>query len=276
MDNLFRFIVKYHLFLMFIALEGLSVFFISQSSYFRHSATLAKIDAVKGSIKQVTDVWKNYFGLHEKNNKLLEANLLLLSENIYLKHQLEYDMNQYDSSNRIVENFTCIPANVVENTPNRNDNRLILNAGRDNGIEKDMGVISANGVVGIVDRVTDNFCTVTSLLNTSRSVSGKLRRTGIYGPVVWDKKDIRHVEIIDIPQHITILKGDTVVTSGHSLTFPEGILIGTVESYQLDKGVSYRVRIKLSNDFQSLYNVYVISAGKKQELDSLKREIKFR
>jgi rod shape-determining protein MreC len=257
-------------------LEGISVFFISKSSYFRHSVTLAKIDAIKGNIKQVTGVWKDYFGLQEKNRKLLEANLLLLDENIYLKHQLEYNINQYDSNNRIMKNFTCIPANVVENTPNRNDNRLILNAGRENGIEKDMGVISANGVIGIVDRVTDNFCTVTSLLNTSRSVSGKLRRTGIYGPVVWDKKDIWHVEIIDIPQHITIQKGDTVVTSGHSLTFPEGILIGTVESYQLDKGISYRVRIRLSNNFQSIYNVYVISADKRPELDSLKREIKFR
>jgi rod shape-determining protein MreC len=261
---------------MFIALEGISVFFISKSSYFRRSVTLAKIDAIKGNIKQITGVWQNYFGLQEKNSKLLEANLLLLDENIYLKHQLEYSINQYDSSNRIMRNFTCIPANVVENTPNRNDNRLILNAGRDNGVEKDMGVISANGVIGIVDRVTANFCTVTSLLSTSKNVSGKLRRTGIYGPVVWDKKDIRHVEIIDIPQHIAVHKGDTVVTSGHSLTFPEGILIGTVESYQLDKGISYRVRIKLSNDFQSIYNVYVISAGKRPELDSLKREIKFR
>ncbi|MDR1593900.1 MAG: rod shape-determining protein MreC [Prevotellaceae bacterium] len=276
MDSLFRFIVKYHLFLMFVALEGLSVFFISQSSYFRHSATLAKIDAVKSHVKQMTDAWQNYFGLQERNDKLLEANLLLLSENIYLKHQLEYNINQYDSSNRIVRNFTCIPATVVENTLNRDDNRLILNVGRDDGIEKDMGVISMNGVIGIVDRVSDNFCTVTSLLNTSRGVSGKLRKTGIYGPVVWDKKDVWHVEIIDVPQHIAINAGDTVVTSGHSLTFPEGILIGTVESYQLDKGVSYRVRIKLSNDFQSIYNVYVISADKKPELDSLKREIKFR
>jgi rod shape-determining protein MreC len=148
--------------------------------------------------------------------------------------------------------------------------------GRKNGVEKDMGVISADGVVGIVDRVADHFCTVTSLLNTSRSVSGKLMRTGIYGPIVWDKKDIRHVEIIDIPQHIQIHQGDTVVTSGHSLTFPEGLLIGTVESYQSDRGVSYKVRIKLSNDFQSLYNVYVIRTDRKPELDSLKRAIKFK
>jgi rod shape-determining protein MreC len=237
---------------------------------------LAKIDAVKGSIKQITGTWKDYFGLHSKNRELLDLNLSLLNENIYLQNQLISVSHQYDSNNMVPADFECIPANVVENTPNKNDNLLILNVGTVNGVERDMGVISLYGVIGTVDRVADNFCTVTSLLNTSRSVSGKLKRTGIYGPIVWDRKDIRHVELIDIPQHIIINKGDSVVTSGHSLTFPEGIFIGTVESYQLNKGVSYRVRVKLSNDFQSIYNVYVISAKRKPELDSLKREIKFR
>jgi rod shape-determining protein MreC len=237
---------------------------------------MAKIDAVKGNINKVTGVWKEYFGLKLKNRELLDLNLSLLNENIYLKNQLSYNLRQYDSSNLILDDFECIPANIVENTPNRNNNRLILNIGKENGVEIDMGVISLNGVIGIVDRVADHFCTVISLLNTSRNVSGKLMRTGIYGPIVWDKKDIRHVEMIDIPQHIAIKEGDTVVTSGHSLTFPEGLLIGTVESYQLNKGVSYKVRIKLSNDFQSIHNVYVISAKRKPELDSLKREVKFR
>jgi rod shape-determining protein MreC len=276
MESLFRFIIKYHLSLMFILLEGISIVLISQSSYFRRSATMAKIDAVKSEIKQITDTWQDYFGLHSKNRKLLESNLLLLDENIYLRNRLTSVLHQEDSSNIVSTDFECIPASVVENTPNRNDNRLILNVGTKHGVERDMGVITPDGVVGIVDRVAGNFCTVTSLLNTSRNVSGKLKRTGIYGPIVWDRKDIRHVELIDIPQHIVIEKGDSVVTSGHSLTFPEGIFIGTVESFQLSKGVSYKVRINLSNDFQSIYNVYVISAKHKPELDSLKREIKFR
>jgi rod shape-determining protein MreC len=257
-------------------LEGVAIIFISQSSYFRHSETLAEIDAVKGSVKNVADKWKDYFSLQSKNRELLDLSLSLLNENIYLRNLLEFDMLQYDSSDLVTEHFRYIPAKVIENTLNKNENRLILNAGKNNGVDKDMGVISLNGVVGIVDRVADNFCTVTSLLNTSRNVNGKLRSTGIYGPLVWDRKDIRFVEMIDIPQHNIIHKGDTVVTSGHSLTFPEGLLIGTVESYQLDKGVSYKIRIKLNNNFQSLYSVYVISADRKLELDSLKKEIKFR
>jgi rod shape-determining protein MreC len=237
---------------------------------------LAKVDAARGSAKQVIGGWRDYFGLKARNRELLNVNLSLLNENIYLRTLSEDSRNKDDVNSRMLRNIECIPANVVENTLNRDNNKLILNAGKNDGVEKDMGVISPDGVVGIVDRVSDNFSTVTSLLNTSRSVNGKLKSTGIYGPLVWDRKDIRYIDMIDIPQHITIMQGEEVVTSGHSLIFPEGILIGTVESYRLDRGVSYKVRIKLNNDFRSLYNVYVISAENKAELDSLKREIQIK
>jgi rod shape-determining protein MreC len=261
---------------MFLVLEGISVFLISHSSYFRHSTALAQVDAVRGSAKKVMLAWKDYMNLKSKNYDLLNQNISLLDENIYLRNMLELESDKSGGNVHVLQNFRYIPANIIENTLNKNDNRLILNAGRNDGVVRDMGVISLDGIVGIVDRVSDNFCTVSSLLNTSKNVNGKLVRTGLYGPLVWDMKDVRHIEMIDIPQHIPVQEGDTVVTSGHSLTFPEGILIGTVESYRLDKGVSYKIRIKLSNDFQSLYSVYIVSAANRQELDSLKKEVGFR
>jgi rod shape-determining protein MreC len=271
MGNLFRFIVKYHFFLMFLLLEGMAVFLISQSSYFRYSATLAKIDAAKGSTKKIVDGWKNYFDLQTKNQELLKMNLSLLDENIYLKIQLE--MNKYNDI-QVLKRFNYIPANVIENTLTRPNNKLILDIGKNHGVVRDMGVISLDGVVGIVDRVHDKYCTVTSLLNTSRNVNGKLKKSGQYGPLRWDRKDIQFIEMVDIPQHVPIEKGDSVVTSGHSLTFPEGIFIGTVDSYRIDNGASYKIKIKLNNDFQSLYHVYVIDAENKKELDLLKEELK--
>jgi rod shape-determining protein MreC len=261
---------------MLLVLEGISVVLISRSSYFRYSTVLAHIDALEGSTKKITNGWKDYMNLKSKNQDLLNLSLSLLDENIYLKTKLELAGDKVGNNAHILQNFKYISATIMENTLNKNNNKLILNVGRNDGVEKDMGVISLDGIVGIVDRVTDNFCTVTSLLNTSKNINGKLMKTGLYGPLVWDMIDIRHIEMIDIPQHILIQKGDTIVTSGHSLTFPEGIFIGTVESYQLDKGVSYKINIKLSNDFQSLHNVYIVSIEKKQELDSLKKEVKFR
>ncbi|MDR0385435.1 MAG: rod shape-determining protein MreC [Prevotellaceae bacterium] len=276
MDNLFRIIVKFHFTLMFIVLEAVSIYMLTKASYFRQTVIVAQLDAVEGGFMQVTSAWKDYFGLRAKNRNLLIENLSLLDENIYLKNRLEYSLNMHDSSNSIAGDFDCVPAIVVENTPNKNDNRLILNVGRLQGIEKDMGVISVNGVIGIVERVTDNFCTALTLLNSIRHISGKLVGTGIYGPVVWDRQDIRHVEVIDIPQHIAINTGDTVVTSGLSLTFPEGIMIGTVASFRSEKGVTHRVRVKLSNDYQAVRNVYVIRSKNRRELDSFKEDLNFK
>lgn len=254
---------------MFIILEGVAVFLISKSSSFRYSVTLAQIDAVKGSTKKIVDGWKDYFELRSKNMELLSRNLDLLDENTYLKIQLDYIEQKNDSP--ILKKFNYIAANVIDNTLNKTDNKLILDVGKSHGISRDMGVISLNGIVGIVDRVADEYCTVTSLLNTSKNVSGKLKNAGLIGPLVWDGKDIRFIEMTGIPQHITIEKGDSIVTSGHSLTFPEGIFIGTIDTFQIDKGASYKIRIKLNNDFQALYHVYVINYENKHKLDSLKK-----
>lgn len=236
---------------------------------------MTQVDAVKGKINYVTGGWKDYFALRTKNTELETKNLELLEENIYLK-ELVYSNSELNINDTILQDYRYIPAKVVENTLNKSDNKLILNVGANQGVTKNMGVISLNGVVGIVDRVHNNFCTVTSLLNTTKNINGKLKKSGVYGPLVWDKRDIRYTEMIDIPQHVNIEAGDTIVTSGHSLTFPEGIIIGTVDTFIIDKGTSYKVRIKLSNDFQSLYRVYVIGALNKNGLDSLKIEDKFK
>jgi rod shape-determining protein MreC len=236
---------------------------------------LAHTDAIRGSVRKTLTSWQDYVNLKSKNYDLLNTNIALLNDNLYLKTMLEFLEDKKGDNVHILQKRSYIPAKVVENTLNRNDNRLILNAGTNHGIVKDMGVISLDGIVGIVDRVTDNFCTVTSLLNTTKNINGKFTKTGMYGPLVWDMRDIRYIDMVDIPQHIKIQKGDTVVTSGHSLTFPEGIMIGTVDSYISIKGVSYKVRIKLHNDFQSLCNVYVIRSENKEELESFKEEVKF-
>jgi len=265
---------KYHLFMIFILLEALALVFIYKSSSFRNTVIMANVDEVKGSVKGITAHWNDYFALKGKNYELENKNRNLLDENTYLKVQNE-KLLQNLSLYTFVENdslktFHYISANVVENSLNKKDNELILNVGTNDGVSKNMGVISSSlGVVGIVDRTSKNFSVVTSVLNTSKNISGKLKNTGVYGPLVWDKKNIEYTDMMDIPQHIPIEIGDTVVTSGHSLTFPEGFMIGTVEAFSIYKGTSHKVRIKLSNNFRSLYHVYVIEALYKNELDSI-------
>ena len=131
-----------------------------------------------------------------------------------------------------------------------------------------MGIISANGVAGIVTYVSPSYSSGLSLLNTRWNVSAKLAKNNYFGSLMWDAKDYREALLTEIPFHVEVAVGDTVVTSGFSSIFPEGILLGTVMSFDKPGGESfYTIRVKLSVDFKSLSFVEVIENQKKMEID---------
>jgi rod shape-determining protein MreC len=241
---------------------------IVKSSTFKETVVAEKVESLKGNVYSAMTGIQNYLYLKKYNSMLIENNMELISENISL-HCL-IDRRDNDSLDSSTHRYEYIPARIVENTLNRKHNRLMLDAGKKQGADKDMGVISADGVVGIIDRAGDNFCTVVSLLNPDKEISAKLKRSGMYGPLVWDGQSINYTELVDIPPHADVVTGDSIVTSGHSLTFPEGIFIGTVDTFHIDKGTSIKIRVKLNNNFKSLHSVYIIKDFLKPEFDSIK------
>jgi rod shape-determining protein MreC len=159
---------------------------------------------------------------------------------------------------------------VVNSSVNKRRNYLTLNAGGDMGIQRDMGVMSSNGIVGIVTDVSGNFSSVMSLLHKDLRINCKLKRDGSFGPLIWDGQDYRHCILTDIPTHLKIKSGDTVITSELSGIFPEGLMVGTVESYERRQNESfYTLRVKLSADLKKVNHVYVIKNKFKEERDSL-------
>ena len=272
MYNLVRDIIRYHFTIAFILLEAAAILLIARHSEFSNSVMLANVDAFKGSVGNITGVIVRYFRLRSENN-------LLIAENAELHNRIDRLSSTIEAlSDTIADSpyrsFIYTPAKVALNSLNKRNNHLILNVGSRQGVAKDMGVISTDGVVGVVDRVAENYCTVISLLNATRIFDGKLKKTGHHGPMVWDGTDIHHIDIINIPHHIRFAVGDSVMTSGYSMTFPEGIFVGTVRSYAIERGISYRIKVRLSNDFQTLDRVYVIESLKKGGLDSLKNSSK--
>lgn len=90
--------------------------------------------------------------------------------------------------------------------------------------------------------------------------------------MIWDGLDYRYCLLKDIPTHAKIKPGDTVVTSELSGIFPEGIMVGTVESYERKHGESFfTVTVKLSADLKKVNHVYVIDNKFKAERDSLEK-----
>ena len=124
-----------------------------------------------------------------------------------------------------------------------------------------MGVISSNGVIGKVKYVSDNFSTIISLLNTSFYLSTLVDETKTLSSINWDGKNPREVKLLYVPKHVPLEIGYSVITSSFDSIFPKGIEVGKISSINEDTNSNfYDVDILLSEDFYSIYNVYLVKS----------------
>jgi rod shape-determining protein MreC len=173
-----------------------------------------------------------------------------------------------DSLNKIVYFFTT--ARVINNSVNQRHNFLTLNKGRIQGVKTNMGVVSAGRVVGLVTDVSDNYSTVISILNERWKLSAKIKRNDFFGSLSWNGKDYRKVQLNEIPYHVPVQNGDTVVTTGFSSSFPEGLEIGIVSDYSLGSGSNfYKIDVNLAVDFKSIVQVALVENRQLKEINKL-------
>ena len=133
-----------------------------------------------------------------------------------------------------------------------------------------MGVISTHGIVGMVVNTSENFAVVMTMLNRQSSVSAKLKKGGEVGRVSWDGRTPDNVTMMNIPKNAQVAPGDSVVTSGYSLSFPPGVLIGTVTKVVEDKTSNfYTLSIKPSTNFYNIEYVMVVENLQKDEQKKL-------
>lgn len=168
------------------------------------------------------------------------------------------------------------PAQVINNSVNEPANYLTLYRGSDQGIEKGMGVIGPQGVVGIVRAVSPRYAVVMSLLNKNMRISAKLTSTGNFGSVRWDISQANPLfgTLTDIPKNVPLHKGDSVVTSGYSAIFPPGLLIGYVEGARESPSSNFHIiKVRFATHFQNLQYVYVIKNYNAEEQKKVEASI---
>ena len=150
------------------------------------------------------------------------------------------------------------------------DNYLTLNVGSVNGVHAGLGVVAAGGVVGRVKVVSEHYATVTSLLHSKTSIASKIKRDGTFGTIRWLGDDPTHALLDNVLRETKLVKGDTVVTSGYNAVFPEGILIGTIDSFVKEPDKNFwTVRVRLGINFANLTYVYVVASRPKAERDTV-------
>jgi rod shape-determining protein MreC len=263
MLRLFAFLYRYRIFGFFLFLEFLCIWMLVSRDNYYNAYFFNSSNYVAGQISTITGNIANYVSLREINKDLADENASLRAA--LAKAALNKTLNEDARFD-----LTVIPARVVNNDFKRSENFITIDKGKRDGILPGMGVISDNGVVGVVRSASDRFATITSILHRQLMVSSKVKKTNTLCTVQWDAESSLFSDVLYVPRHIPLAVGDTIVTSGYNAIFPENTLIGIVDEAILEKeSPFYNARLRLSNDFSSLSYVYVINNQFKAERDSL-------
>jgi rod shape-determining protein MreC len=221
--------------------------------------------------------------------QLKKTNLQLVQDNERLRNLMKENFEIPDTTTKIV--VDSIPydtlgnhrkwiyqaAKVVSNSVSGQNNFIVLGRGSVQQLEKDEGVIDPNnGVVGIITDVSENYAVVMSLLHKDSKINALLKNDPLGGgTIIWDGKEPNYLTMINVRRSVKVAKGDTVITSGITTTFPYGLLIGTVEKVDPDKSSNnYIIKIKSTVNFFNLQYAYAIDNYQKEEIKALVEKAK--
>lgn len=246
---------------------------------YQQSVFFSSANEMAGRFYIMTSGITGYFGLQEINRDLQKQNGNLEMELIRLRDEVSRlsgdSLLVRTSADSSLSRYDFQIAQVINNSVFKTHNYITLNKGRKDGIHSEMGVIDQNGIVGIVNVVSDHYAVAISLLNPKLRLSCKVKGSNYFGSLVWDGKDPRFAVLEELPRHVKFVKGDTIVTSGYSSVFPEGLMVGTVDGFSKQRNDNfYALTVKLSTDFSRLNDVRILDDKGQKERRILEMEAK--
>ena len=270
MQQIINFVIRNKTFLLFLLLFGISLALTIQSHSYHKSKYINSANFLTGGVYEGANSISDYFDLKTQNAILVEENKQLKSL-LYNKQNMQSNW-ALDSSNSNGR-FKFKTAKVLKNSYASSKNYLNINKGEKDSIQQDFGVISSKGIIGIIDNTSRNYARVLSILNTKSQINAQLKSTNHIGSLIWNAKSSEYVQLTDISKFAPVKVGDTIVTGGQSSIFPQGILIGSIDTFELDiSGDTYTVNVKLFNDMTNVGDVYVIENLDTEEIKSLETD----
>ena len=264
MQRIIYFLIRNKNFILFLSLLITSLSININYNEYNRSKFINSSDYIFSSIYDTKYTISKYFNLESQNKLLVEENKKL-RKILYNNDKSLIIPEKFDSLN-----FNITIGSVIKNSYSKSNNFITVNVGNKDGIDSDNGVISSNGVVGIIDKTTTNYSRLISILNTNFLLNAKFKNSNYFGVLSWNGVNINRVQLKDIPKQAKVKIGDTIVTGGNSLIFPKGILIGYVDSYKLDNSENYlELEINLSTDMTNIENLYIINNNNISEINLL-------
>ena len=277
MRNIFLFIRRYFNFILFLLLQGFSIYLIVHYSRYHKASFSSTANQITGKVNEQYNKVEYYFQLKKTNDSLVAAN-----EKLYNKLKADFEFPD-TTSNFIIDSikvdsmepyrkYRYFPAKVVYNSVASQNNFIVLGRGSNQQIKEGMGIIDPNsGVVGIVTEVSADYAVVMSLLHKDSHLSGKLLKGGESGILNWDGKEPNMITLTGITKGTKVVPGDTIISSGLSTSsIPKGMMLGIVKEVRTEQSSNkYLIRFKTSANFYNLEFVYAIDNKQAEEIQSI-------
>lgn len=269
MQRLLEILKKYDYVVVFVLLVIASLVMMARTTNYQSSRLAVWSNGIAGGWYRGVNSVGEYFGLKAENDRLA-------AENARLRAQLEESYISFTDSVFTVndtiyrQRYDYTEAKVIKNSYSAQNNYIMIGKGSAHGVEPDMAVCSPDGIVGIVVATTPNFSTVMTVLHPDSRNSVKVRRSGTTGSLVWDGRDYRYAQVLEVATTLPLYEGDTIITSGLANDFPEGVAVGYVDKADTLRGSGFfKIRIRLATDFSKLDHVYIINNKFKKEQEQL-------
>lgn len=280
MRNLINFLWKHSSWIVFAVYVVICCILLFGRNPYQRSVYFSSANRISVVVYDLQSEFSSYVGLRTANRDLQLRNGELELEVLNLKEQLNYYRSTIGidtiPSDSVMHNYDFIVARVVNNSVAQINNYITIDKGRADGVKPEMGVVDQNGVVGIINVVGEHHAVALSVLNPKLRLSCKVKGSDYFGSLVWDAVSPRYAVLEEMPRHVEFAPGDTIITSGYSSVFPEGLMIGVISDYKKQRDDNfYALRVKLSPDFGCLGYVRIISNRMKEEQDQLEKEARY-
>lgn len=272
MRSIINFFMRFGTIFLFLIFEGISLYLIvqynqNQKTIFNHTFLV-----LQGNVQERYQSTLDYLALKEEIEQLRKENARLRKG-----HAVSVKIDTVGKDSVVWQDsvllYDFIPARVISNSLHFRHNNITLDEGSKQGIEEGMGVISDEGVVGVIRSTTKNYSSVIPLIHVNSSISAMIKRNSYFGNLEWRGGDHRIAILTAVPKHADVAVGDTVVTSGYSTIFPPGQKIGKVRNVELPPGSNfYDIEVSLFVNFGKLQNVYAIESLFSEEIRQLEKE----
>ena len=272
MRKLIQVLEKYYIVILFLFLELAGFLMLVKYNTYHQISYLSWTNEITGGMyKRVNAITQH---MH-----LVEENEILSNENAILKKQLQQSfLNAENDFNPWIDtvfhqSYVYQGVKIINNELSKPNNFMMLDKGSLSGIRPKMGVINSFGVVGIVTDVSKHYAVVMSVLNQDFQLGVRLKGSEFFGSLRWDGEDPQFSTLSDIQSFVDVQKGYSVETMGASGIFPEGVMVGVVDSISpMAESSTWKIKIKLSANIQQAKHAYVLENVFEEEILELEEE----